>query len=100
MNHNTTKGSATVAFVIGAVAGGVAALLLAPQTGAQLRRRIRNGAEELHTAGDRLRDTARDKVESVTGAVKGAVAEAKSTYRDELDKRRHEETTSARKAGA
>ena len=98
----TTKGSATTAFMIGALAGGVAALLLAPQTGAQLRRRIREGAGELQHKGDRLKQTARDKTESVTGAVKTAVTEAKSTYRDELERRRQNETvdTIARKTGA
>ncbi len=82
MNNNThPRGSASIAFVIGAIAGGVAALLLAPQTGSELRQRIRTGA------GD-VKDRVRGKSESVTGAVKGALAEAKSTYKDEMEKRR------------
>lgn len=60
-----TRGSAAVAFVVGAVAGGVAALLLAPQSGTQLRRRIKNGAGELHAArarlNQRLNQVAREK---------------------------------------
>lgn len=80
-NNNYPRGSASLAFVIGAIAGGVAALLLAPQTGSELRGRIRSGA------GD-VKERVRGKSESVTGAVKGALAEAKTTYRDEMDKRR------------
>ena len=79
-----TKESAAVVFVIGAVAGGVTAMLLAPQSGAQLRRRIKDGADELKTA-------ARVNAGAVTGAVKGAVSQAKHTYHDELDKRRNAE---------
>jgi gas vesicle protein len=83
MNNNTThpKGTASVAFVIGAIAGGVAALLLAPQTGKELRTKIRNGAGE-------AKDRVRTKSETVTGAVKGALAEARTTYKDEMEKRR------------
>lgn len=93
-NNNNTRNRAPVAFMIGAIAGGVAALLLAPQTGRQLRTRIRNGAGE-------LKETAREKTQSVTGAVKGAVAEAKHTYRDEVEKRRGIDTeTVARRTGA
>jgi gas vesicle protein len=92
-NHNTRSNS--FAFVIGALAGGVAALLLAPQTGAELRGRIRSRAGE-------LKRTTRDKTQSVTGAVKGALSEAKHTYRDELEKRRPAETAEnvARRTGA
>jgi gas vesicle protein len=98
----TTKGSATAAFVIGALAGGVAALLLAPQTGAQLRRRLKNGAGELQHKGEKLKQSARDRADSVAGAVKSAVTEAKSSYRDELERRRQNEAvdTLARKTGA
>jgi gas vesicle protein len=94
MNNNNSKNYSSVAFVIGALAGGVAALLLAPQSGAELRGRIRTRAGE-------LKQTTRDKTQSVTGAVKGALSEAKHTYRDELDKRRSVETENvARRTGA
>jgi gas vesicle protein len=94
-NNNSNARVSSVAFVIGALAGGVAALLLAPQTGAELRSRIRT------RAGDIKRST-RDKTQSVTGAVKGAISEAKHTYRDELDKRRPAEAVEnvARRTGA
>ena len=97
-----TKGSATVAFVMGAVAGGVTALLLAPQNGEQLRRRLRNGAGELHTARERLNERLKNAVRDQTAAVTGAAAEAKSTYKDELERRRHLDgpDSIARKTGA
>jgi gas vesicle protein len=97
-----TKGSATVAFVVGAVAGGVTALLLAPQSGAQLRRRIKNGAGELNTARARLNERLSKAAREKTGAVTSAVTEAKGAYKDELERRRHVDSADsvARKTGA
>ncbi len=96
-----TKGSATIAFMVGAVAGGVAALLWAPQTGARLRQRIKEGADDLHTKGERFKEATREKKEAITGTVKGVVAEARQTYKDELEKRRLVDSESiARKTGA
>jgi len=93
MNNNNThpKGTASVAFMIGAIAGGVAALLLAPQSGKQLRGRLRDGAGG-------IKDGAREKA----SAVKGALVEAKHTYKDELEKRRPLDNTEqvARRTGA
>ena len=100
-----TKGSATVAFMVGAVAGGVAALLWAPQSGEQLRRRIKASADDLHAKlhakGERLKKSTREKTGAITGTVKGAIAEARHTYKDELDRRRQDDAESiARKTGA
>lgn len=96
-----TKGSATMAFVVGAVAGGVTALLLAPQNGQQLRRRIKNGAGELKTARARLTERLDKNAREKTGVIAGAVTEAKSTYKDELERRRLDNVDSvARKTGA
>ena len=76
MEHNTgssARGSVAVAFLIGAVAGGIAALLLAPQTRAQVRGRIRRGTRDVRDGADDM---------------KGVVSEARTAYRDEMDKRR------------
>jgi gas vesicle protein len=81
---NSARGSVAVAFLIGAVAGGVAALLFAPQTGAQMRGRIKRGAIDIR---DRGGDFARD-MQGRAGNLKGAVSEARNTYRDEMDKQR------------
>lgn len=85
------RNSSTAAFVIGALAGGVAALLLAPQTGSQLRRRLRHDAENAGEQLGHLKETAREKIESVSGVIKGAGAEARGAYKDDMERRR--ETT-------
>jgi gas vesicle protein len=97
-----TKGSATMAFVVGAVAGGVTALLLAPQSGEQLRRRIKKETGELKTARARLSDRLDKATRDRTGAIVGAVTEAKSSYKEELDRRRNLDNVDAvaRKTGA
>lgn len=82
-------------FLLGVVAGGVAALLLAPNSGRETRRKIRTGAYELKdTVGakaHRIADATHAGVDSVTdaaksqiGAVRGAVSEGRDAYRREL----------------
>jgi hypothetical protein len=88
MNNNNPRGSAAIAFLLGAVAGGIAALLLAPQSGAQTRRRLRRGAHDLREKGKQFALEMGERTDIVTGAMKGAMSEAKHTYRDEMDKRR------------
>ena len=83
-NENSPKGSAMAAFLIGAVAGGITALLFAPQTGAQMRGRLKRGAHDLRDKGKHLAH----EVGQTAGAVKGAASEAKSAYRDEFSKQR------------
>jgi gas vesicle protein len=106
---NMSKGSDTVlAFLLGAVAGGAVALLLAPEKGEVTRRKLRDGASDIvgkgkgwvsDTAGDLkgkagdLADRAKTRVSDVTDsarhqldAVKGAVNEGKEAYRRELEK--------------
>jgi len=86
-----TKKRIPVAFAVGALAGGVAALLLAPKTGKEVRTGIRNGA-------GRLKNRTRDRVGGVSGAVKSAVSEARHAYSDELGRRHSEQI--ARRTGA
>jgi gas vesicle protein len=96
MNNN---GSRVIAFLIGALAGGVAALLMAPQSGSETRRRIKEGAKDAYgKAGDQVtdvRDAAKEKIEKVTDsarsqthAVKEAAAVAKDAYHQEMKKQR------------
>jgi gas vesicle protein len=97
-----------LAFLAGAVAGGVIGLLLAPDKGEVTRGRIKKGAtdaygrsrefvsgsrRELQEKAGELSEKARGKFESVTDAarsqidaVKGAVAEGKEAYRREMEK--------------
>ena len=104
-----SKTSDTVlAFLLGAVAGSVAALLLAPEKGEVTRGKIRQGAADLYGKGRDLVDKsqkelsekvshvgekAREKMADVSEgarhqleAVKGAVAEGKEAYRREMEK--------------
>jgi len=89
MEHNNHKPNhATVAFLIGAVAGGVAALLLAPESGSQLRGRLRRRAGDLREKGEHLLHQGQERAESISGAMKSAATEARSAYRTEMDKQR------------
>jgi gas vesicle protein len=90
-----------VGFLIGAAAGGITALLMAPEKGSVTRRRLRAGTDKTvhdgkemvtHAAatikgvasekGHAMSETARNQV----NAVRGAVSEAKETYHRELEK--------------
>lgn len=90
-----------MAFVVGAVAGGVTALLMAPQSGEQLRRRIKSRAGELNKARAKLNERLDKATREKTSTVAGAITEAKGTYKDELERRRIDSVDSvARKTGA
>jgi len=84
MENNDRRGSTAVAFLLGAMAGGIAALLFAPQTGAQMRGRLKRGARDLRDRGAHLAHETGEKA----GMVKGAASEARAAYRDEMEKRR------------
>ena len=87
----------SVAFAFGALAGSVAALLLAPEKGAVTRRRLKEGARGLIERGGTLageiRGAAEGVIKTATGtvrrqaeAVKGALAEGTKAYREELER--------------
>jgi gas vesicle protein len=84
METNDRIGSTAVAFLLGAMVGGITALLLAPQTGAQMRSRLKRGADDMRQRGDRLAHDAGEKAEMM----KGAASVARTAYRDEMEKRR------------
>lgn len=94
MENKQRLGSATVAFLLGAVAGGVAALLLAPQSGAETRNRLKRGARDLREKGADLTHRGEERVQTVTGVIKDAVSDAKHSYRDEIEKQRDSRTAS------
>jgi gas vesicle protein len=84
----TNRGTNVVAFALGALAGGVTALLLAPRAGAETRRKINESAHDLYERGEK-------RVENVTGAarvridaVKEGLAEGRHAYREEMKKQR------------
>jgi gas vesicle protein len=84
MENNNRRGSTAVAFLLGAMAGGITALLFAPQTGAQMRGRLKRGAKDMRQRGEHLVHEAGEKA----GMIKGAASEARTAYRDEMDKQR------------
>ncbi len=92
-NNNDT----VLAFFIGAVAGAVTALLLAPKSGQETRQALRRGAGDLqHRGADLLgnaKETVTRKAHEVTDsartrvdAVKEAANEAKAAYRREMER--------------
>src|SRR5512140_1368252 len=105
MSKNTDT---ALAFLLGAVAGGIVALLFAPDKGEVTRGKIRQGATDLYGKGrdlvDRgqkglhdkagaVSDRARERLHEATDgarhqieAVKGAVAEGKEAYRREMER--------------
>jgi len=73
------------AFVLGALAGAAAALLLAPRSGEETRAELRNGAQRLR---ERAEDTVRnvqDRVAQTLDNVKGGVGEKLDTARDAFE---------------
>jgi gas vesicle protein len=85
-NNNGSSGRSTtaIAFLIGVVAGGITALLFAPQTGAEMRGQIKRGARNVRQRGENLAHDMQDRA----GNMKGAASEARIAYRDEMEKRR------------
>jgi len=84
MENNGRRGSTAVAFMLGALAGGITALLFAPQTGSQMRGRLKQGASDMRRRGEHLAHEAGERA----GSIKGAATEARAAYREELTKRR------------
>lgn len=95
----TTNGSGNTltAFLVGAAAGGAAALLFAPMKGEQLRERITERGEDLkqrttasaREAADKSRelvDGARDTARHQAAALNHAIEEGKAAYWRELEK--------------
>ena len=78
-----------MAFILGAAAGGLAALLLAPESGRDTRRRLRDGAEDYYDRGsDRVRELAgdtRDRASDVSDTVKDHVSGVGRTARTQVE---------------
>jgi gas vesicle protein len=75
-----------VGFALGAVVGGVAALLLAPASGENTRRRLGDAARRLSREA---RDTLGEARETVSGAASGLAADVKSAVSAGRDAFRH-----------
>lgn len=82
------KGSHVAAFLIGAIAGGVAALLYAPQSGKKTRKQIREYVgEEMEQAGEFVERTtakAKDAVSRGVKRVRHGVSQAREFVNNEI----------------
>ncbi|NNF08630.1 MAG: YtxH domain-containing protein [Candidatus Eisenbacteria bacterium] len=82
------KSNTTLAFALGAVAGGLTALLLAPDRGKNTREKLKEGAsgllEQSTEAIGATKSTVEDTTKAYAGAVKSAVEEGKQAYLREL----------------
>jgi len=83
-------------FLAGAVAGGMAALLLAPDKGTVTRRRIRGGARELRDEVEAkahdLKEAAQSRVEQVADAARSKVGELRGAANESGQARAASET--------
>lgn len=84
MNRETSN--VLLGFLVGAVAGGVAALLLAPASGKETRQKI---ADTLGQTRDRLRDEFEHAKEYAQGK-KEAISEFAQTQREAIKEGLHE----------
>ena len=85
-----SKSSDTLlAFFIGAVAGGITALLLAPDKGSETRRKLRQGASELYAKGEKIIEetgsTVGEKVHDLAAAARGKAGEVGGAARHQVD---------------
>ncbi len=74
-----------IAFALGAVAGTVAALLYAPESGASTRRKLRRGIEDI---GDNLTDAAdylREQAERIGKEAQRLIDSSKGQFNDAMD---------------
>lgn len=89
---NRDASNVLVALLVGAVAGGVTALLLAPASGSETRQKIkdtlRRGKEKLQESADGVKDFA----ESHRTALEDGVIGGKEAYQKSL-KKSHAEAT-------
>jgi gas vesicle protein len=82
-SESTNVGTAFTFFLIGLGAGALAALLLAPKTGKQLRREIRRGYEDARDAVGDWADEAKDRVREAGDRVRD-VAQRSAEMAEEL----------------
>ncbi len=74
-----------IALSVGALAGGIAALLYAPQSGAATRKRLRRGVEDL---GDQMEDVAdylKEQAEKIGKEAEKLIAAGKDRFDDAVD---------------
>jgi gas vesicle protein len=90
-NLETEKrgGSILVPFLVGAFAGAITALLLAPKSGKELRKDIKDFTANAKDNLASVVDSGKGLYEGGVSAVKTAIDAGKAAYVEERDKHRH-----------
>ena len=102
-NSGASAGSVALAFLSGALLGGVAAFLLAPQPGRESRERLagyaRRTTEDLTEIRDKATDAwedvvskGREFIDEASSAVKEAIDAGRDAMRRERDQNTHDHT--------
>jgi gas vesicle protein len=73
-HQGSSAGGAVTGFIIGALAGGITALLLAPRSGAETRARFRRVAEDSRERAERLPLAVREAGEAAAQAFSETLA--------------------------
>jgi gas vesicle protein len=74
-----------IALGFGALAGGVAALLYAPQSGAQTRKKLKRGIEDAGEALEEAGDYLRDQAEYLSREAQKLIERSKDQFDDAMD---------------
>ena len=74
-----------IALGVGALAGGVVALLYAPQSGTQTRKKLRRGIEDAGEALEDAGDYLRDQAEYLSREAQKLIERSKGQFEDALD---------------
>jgi gas vesicle protein len=79
------SGSVLLAFLLGGIVGAGIALLVAPQSGAETRRKIKEMSDEAQKKADEFAATAKGRVTETVDKAKGYYAEKKSAINSAVE---------------
>ncbi len=87
---NSKHGSiGAMPFLIGALVGGAAAILMAPDRGVNTRKRLKEGARHIYKSGEEAvldaRDAVKDKAETLSDATRERVEDVAETAGTQVD---------------
>jgi gas vesicle protein len=89
LENEKRGGSILVPFLVGAFAGAIAALLLAPKAGKELRKDIKDFAANTKDNLTSVVDKGKGFYDGSISAVRTAIEAGKEAYVEERDKHRH-----------
>ena len=74
-----------IALGLGALAGGIAALLYAPQTGAQTRRKLKRGLDDAGDALEEATEYLKEQADKLSKEAQKLIEKTKSPFGDTVD---------------